>query len=169
MSFLHLIKTVLGVIPFVILCFASAKTNLNKANRSRQFLMPIIALIYCVLGVLLLDTINDLVFKLFKWLGQYLKFLQHISWESIAIYVMNAILVLGFIFIKGIVLPIISGIWKSNKVSESTSGLFYEREEDVDKWLLKPGFANFRGYIKGFYIATFIASVVVFVLSGVLG
>ena len=165
MDFLHFIKTVLGVLPFLVLCFASAKTNLNKTNRSRQFLMPIIALVYCILGVVLLDTINNWIFKLFNWLGQYLTFLQNVSWQSIATFVLNAVLVLGFLVIKGIALPIISGIWKSNKVSESTSGLFYEREEDVDKWLLKPKFANFRGYIKGFYIATFIASVIVFVLS----
>lgn len=165
MDFLHFIKTVLGVLPFLVLCFASAKTNLNKANRSRQFLMPIIALVYCILGVVLLDTINNWIFKLFNWLGQYLTFLQNVSWQSIATFVLNAVLVLGFLVIKGITLPIISGIWKSNKVSESTSGLFYEREEDVDKWLLKPKFANFRGYIKGFYIATFIVSIIVFVLS----
>lgn len=165
MDFLHFIKTVLGVLPFLVLCFASAKTNLNKANRSRQFLMPIIALVYCILGVVLLDTINNWIFKLFNWLGQYLTFLQNVSWQSIVTFVLNAVLVLGFLVIKGITLPIISGIWKSNKVSESTSGLFYEREEDVDKWLLKPKFANFRGYIKGFYIATFIVSVIVFVLS----
>ena len=165
MDFLHFIKTILGVLPFLVLCFASAKTNLNKANRSRQFLMPIIALVYCVLGVIFLDTINNLIFKLFNWLGQYLTFLQNVSWQSIATFVLNAVLVLGFIAIKGLALPIISGIWKSNKVAESTSGLFYEREEDVDKWLLKPKFANFRGYIKGFYIATFIVSVLIFVLS----
>lgn len=165
MDFLHFIKTVLGVLPFLVLCFASAKTNLNKANRSRQFLMPIIAFFYCVLGLVLLDAINNWIFKLFNWLGQYLTFLQNISWQSIATFVLNAVLVLGFLVIKGITLPIISGIWKSNKISESTSGLFYEREEDVDKWLLNPKFANFRGYIKGFYIATFIASVSVFVLS----
>ena len=165
MDFLHFIKTVLGVLPFLILCFASAKINLNKANRSRQFLMPIIALIYCIVGIVLLDKINNWIAKLFVLLSQYITFLQGVSWQAIATYVLNAVVVLGFLAVKGVSLPIINGIWSSNKVSECTSGLFYEREEDVDKWLLKPGFANFRGYIKGFYIATFIASVTVFVLS----
>lgn len=165
MDFLHLIKTILGILPFLVLCLASAKTNLNQTNRSRQFLVPIIALVYCVLGVIFLDTINNLILKLFNWLGQYLTFLQNISWQYIATYVLNAVLVLGFIVVKGIALPLINEIWKSNKISEATSGLFYDREEDVDKWLLKPKFANFRGYIKGFHIANFIASMLVFVLS----
>lgn len=165
MDFVHLIKTILGILPFLVLCFVSSKTNLNKANRSRQFMMPIIALIYCILGLVLLDAINGWIYNLFVWLGQHLTFLQNISWQSISTFVLNAVLVLGFLVIKWFILPIISGIWKSNKVSEATSGLFYEREDDVDKWLLNPKYANFRGYIKGFYIATFIASVIVFVLS----
>lgn len=165
MDFLHLIKTILGVLPFLTLCLASAKINLNKANRSRQFIMPVIALVYCIVGVIFLDAINNWIFKAFHWLGQYLTFLQAVSWQAIATFVFNAVLVFGFILVKGIALPIVNGVWKSNKISEATSGLFYEREEDVDKWLLKPNFANFRGYIKGFYIAALLASAAVFVLS----
>ena len=165
MEFLQFIKTVLGTLPFLALCFISAKMNLNKADRSRQFLMPILALVYCILGMVLLDTINNLILELFNWLGKYLPFLKSISWQSIVTFVLNAVLVLGFLIVKGIALPIISNIWKSNKISESTSGLFYDREEDVDKWLLKPTLSNFRGYIKGFYITSFMVSVVVFILS----
>lgn len=165
MSFLNFIKIVLGVIPFVILCLANSKINLNKANRSRQFLMPIITLIFCVLGVVFLDTVNTWIFKLFTLLGKYIPFLQKVSWQAIVTYVLNAVLVLGFIVLKSVLLPILSGIWQSNKISEVTSGWFYDREEDIDKWLLKPNFANFRGYIKGFYIASFITSVLVFILS----
>lgn len=165
MDLLHFAKTILGVLPFLVLWFASAKMNLNKADRSRQFLMPIIALIYCIICVVLLDTINNWLFQLYQWLGQYLPFLQNVSWQSYATFLFNAALVAGFLVVKGISLPIISGIWKSNGIAEVTSGFCYEREEDVDKWLLKPELANFRGYIKGFYVASTIVSVVVFVLS----
>ncbi len=167
MDLVRLIKTILGISPFLILCLANSKINLNKTNRSRQFLMPIIALIYCIIGVVFFDFINNLIFRLFNWIGQYIPYLKTISWQSVMVYVFNVALVLGFIIVKGIALPIISGIWKSDKIAEVTSGWFYEREEDVNKWLLKPQFANFRGYVKGFYIASFIISMVVFVLSQV--
>ena len=165
MDFTHLIETIVGVMPFLALCLVSAKINLNKADRSRQFLMPVIALVYCIAGMVLLDYINNWLFDLFTWLSQRLTFLQGISWQSYAIYILNAVLVLGFIAIKGFVLPILSGMWKSNKISEATSGWFYDREEDVDKWLLNPKFANFRGFIKGFYISAFIVYILVFILS----
>lgn len=165
MNFFHFIKSVLGIMPFLALCFANAKINLNKANRSRQFLMPIISFVYCILGVVFLNVVNNWILNLFNWLCKYFTFLQNISWQPIGTYVLNAIFVLGFIIVKSISLPIISNVWKSNKISEYTSGIFYEREEDVDKWLLKLNFANFRGYVKGFYVAAFISSVIVFLLS----
>ena len=165
MEIWDLIQTVLGVLPFVAMCLAVSKTNLNKANRSRQFLMPFIALAYCIVAVIFLDTINTFIFDLFNWLRKYIPFLRNVAWQSIVTFVMNTALVVVFNLLKGVCLPILSGIWKSNKISEWTSGLFYDREEDVDKWLLKPKFANLRGFIKGFYITSFAAAVVVFVLS----
>lgn len=164
MDFFQIIKTILGILPFLAMCFASSFVNLNKANRSRQFLMPIIALIYCILGVVFLNDINNMLLGLFEWLGQYLDFLRNVSWQSIATFVFNAVLVLGFIVIKSLLLPVLSGIWKADNIAEPTSGIFYEREEDIGKWTLKPGFANFRGYTKGIYIATFIGAVLMFVL-----
>ncbi len=165
MGIFKLIKVILGILPFLGLCFASYKINLNKANRSRQFAMPIITFAYCTAAVFLLDYIHDLILKLINWLSGFLPFLANIPWDSIMVFVLNTILVLGFIAIKSILLPILSGIWKSDKLSEVTSGWFYEKEDDIDKWMLKKYFANLRGFYKGFYIALTIGSCLVFVLS----
>ncbi|MBQ2827808.1 MAG: hypothetical protein IJF20_01050 [Clostridia bacterium] len=165
MDFSTIIKHVLGVLPFLLLCFSAWKINLNKTDRSRQFLMPIVALVYCIVAVVLLDNINNWLLNLFNWLGQYISFFRNLSWQSIATYVMNSVFVLAFIALKSALLPVLNGIWKSNKISEVTSGLFYEYEEDVDKWLLKKQYANVRGYIKGFFIVNIIVSAAVFVIS----
>ena len=166
MEFLQFLKSLVGVLPFIGLCLAGFKINLNKADRSRQFLMPIIALAYCILGVVLLDFIEDILRTIFGLLANILTFFVDVSWQTISSYVLNSAMIAGFFVIKGILLPVINGIWKSsNSLSEATSGLFYDREEDVDKWLLKPQFANFRGFVKGFYYASLIVSVAVFALS----
>lgn len=165
MDFSTIVKHVLGVVPFLLLCFSAWKINLDKTNRSRQFLMPIVALVYCVVAVVLLNDINNWLLSLFNWLGQYISFLRNLSWQSIATYVMNCVFVLAFIALKSVLLPVLNGIWKSNKISEATSGLFYEYEEDVDKWLLDKKYANVRGYIKGFFITNLIVSAVIFVIS----
>ena len=125
MDFIHFIKTILGILPFLILCLAGSKINLTKANRSRQFLMPVIALIYSIVGVLLLERINTLLFQLFHWLGEHLTFLQIVSWQAIATFVLNAALMLGFVVIKSVLLTILNPIWKSDKISEVNSGWFY--------------------------------------------
>lgn len=165
MDILKLIKIILGVLPFLGLCFAGYKINLNKSNRSRQFAMPIITFAYCTAAVILLDYIHDLILKLIHWLSGLLPFLANIPWDSIMIFILNTVLVLGFIIIKSILLPILNGIWKSDKLSEVTSGWFYEKEDDIDKWMLKRYFANLRGFYRGFYAALTIASCLVFVLS----
>lgn len=165
MDFNNLIKIIMGSLPFMALCLANSKINLNKSNRSRQFLMPIIALVYSIIGIIFMNQINDFLIEVFDWLSQNIPFMGNISWTSSAIYILNTVFVVGFIAIKGALLPVIDRIWRSNNISKFTSGLFYEYEEDVDKWLLIRRFANFRGYAKGFYIATFIASMTVFILS----
>ena len=165
MDFVNLIKIVIGSLPFAALCLANSKINLHKANRSRQFLMPVVALVYSIIGLVLMDKINNALIEIFNWLGQKLPFMADIHWESVAIYVLNVILVVGFIIIKGILLPILNKIWQSNDISKYTSAWFYEYEDGVDKWLLIRQFANFRGYAKGFYFTAFIVSMVVFILS----
>lgn len=165
MDILHLFKTILGALPFLVLCLVNLKINLNKTKRYRQFLMPFIALIYCIAAVCMLDFVNNLVFKFFNWAAGYIPFLKHVAWQSIMTFVLNTVFVTGFVTVKSVLLPIISSIWKSSKIAEATSGAFYEKDEDVDKWVLKKSCANLRSYLKGFYIASIIISSLVFVLS----
>lgn len=165
MGLLHLLKTILGVSPFVILCLLSGKINLSKANRSRQFLMPVIAFVYCVICVVILDDIQRWISMLFTWLGQHFSILNNISWQSSATIIFNILFVLGFVVIKAVVLPIVSAVWKLNGVAQITSELFYDYEEDVDKWLLKPSLSDFRGYMKGIHLANLFASSLVFAIG----
>jgi hypothetical protein len=165
MNFLHLLKTMAAVLPLVLICIANIKINLHKANRVRQFAMPFVAVVYGVLCVVFLEDINTLLYKAFVWLGQHFTAFQGISWQSTAIYILNAVFVVGFIVLKSVLLPVLNKIWQSNKLCESTSGYFYEYDDTLNKWFLMSKFANFRGFIKGFYIASFVVSMVVFVLS----
>ena len=138
----------LYMLPLLIVCFALNRINLNKVNRSRQFIMPIVALAYCILDIIFLDFINNLLMKFFDWLAKHFSIFQDLSWQHVAVLMLNLFFVIGFILIKLIILPIINAIWQSDKICEGTSSLFYDKEEDVGKWLLKPNLANYRAYIK---------------------
>ena len=50
----------LALLPFVLMVWVNAKANLKREERSKQFLMPIFALIYCILLMVLLDKIHTI-------------------------------------------------------------------------------------------------------------
>ena len=165
MDALYFLKTVLGNLPFLLLCFLNEKVHLNKANRGRQFLMPVVTLIYCILGVVFLERINAALIRLITWASGYIPQLSGLAVEAAMAYLLNTVLILVFIVAKAVVLPILNGIWRSDRLMEVTVGWCYEKEEDVDRWLLKRKYANLRGYYKGIYYAFLTASMAVFVLS----
>ncbi len=57
--------------PFLILTWYNTKINVRKLERYKQFLMPIFALIYCIIAVILLTRIynwaTDILFKVPAW------------------------------------------------------------------------------------------------------
>lgn len=169
MEFNEILRIFLCTLPFVFLCLLNTKINLNRADRAMQFAMPAVALVYVIAGVILLDKLNVMIQNFIIGLGQkyeFLDFLLDIPWDSYMIFVMNSVFVLVFIVLKFIVLPVVSGIWRSSKdLVESTSGYFYEYEEDVDKWLFMKHLGNFRNYFKGIFYVFFASSVIVFILS----
>lgn len=169
MTFSHFIKVLSCILPIVALFLANGKLNLSKLNRARQFAMPVIALIYGIVMLILfgkVETFIHALHKLFMKLGEFLPFLQNIAWDSIAIYVLNCVFLAGFIAVKGILLPILSKLWASSQtLTEKTSGLFYEYDERTGQWFVKKECAKFRGYYRGFYYALFAVSVLFFALS----
>ena len=166
MDIMSLVNTLLGSSPLVVLCLASSKIALNKTNRAKQFAMPIITLLYCIVAVILLDTVNQWVNSLFQLLTNYIPFLKAISYEHIMIYALNCVFVVGFMAVKSVLLPIVSGIWgSSHKLMEATSGTFYDYQPELDKWTLMRKYGNFRGFYRGIYWAYFISSMVMFICS----
>ena len=54
-------RYLLALLPFIFFVYRNWKANLKKPERSRQFLMPLLALIYCLLIFRYLNKINDLL------------------------------------------------------------------------------------------------------------
>ena len=73
-------KLALAALPFVILCVLSNRINLAEQERSRQFAMPIIALLYAVAGMLLMETINDWLLWLIYAIPGWIAALANVSW-----------------------------------------------------------------------------------------
>ena len=163
---IYILKILLCTASFVLLCVAAMRVNLNRTERAKQFLMPAIALIYGILVLLFLNDIYVLLARLIRFLEEHISFISRLNLDQYLIYIVNAVMVLGFLIVKAIALPILKCTWGgSENLMDATSGHFYEYDREVDKWFVQPRYGEVKTYYKGLYIAAAVISSLVFVLS----
>ena len=163
---IYILKILLCTASFILLCVAAMRLNLNRTERAKQFLMPVIALIYGILVLLFLNDIYVLLARLIRFLEEHISFISRLHLDQYLIYTVNAVMVLGFLVVKAIALPILKRTWGgSENLMEATSGHFYEYDREMDKWFVQPGYGEVKTYYKGRYIAAAVISSLVFVLS----
>ncbi|MDR0312281.1 MAG: hypothetical protein LBI14_01650 [Treponema sp.] len=158
----ELLRIALATLPFVTLLLLSFKINLTKPKRSRQFILPFVAVIYCVIAVLLANRVNDWINSIIALLRQYIPFIANFNLTRWLDYIFNAVIVGGFLILKGILLPIANMVWsKARFLFNQTSGKFYEHNERMSAWVLKEEFGQAKTLWKGFYwFAVGISSVI---------
>ncbi len=61
---LRLLLLLVSFLPFALLVFLDTKMNLRREVRARQYFMPVVALVYCVLAFLLMRPLGNLCMKL---------------------------------------------------------------------------------------------------------
>ncbi|MCR5704000.1 MAG: hypothetical protein K6G85_05205 [Eubacterium sp.] len=71
-ALLEILKLVLAILPVVVLSNILNRNNLEKTKRNNQFLMPVLAIIYCAIVMFNLP-------KILKWLKILIRWLQLMS------------------------------------------------------------------------------------------
>ena len=74
--FIRMLQFLAQAIPFILLCLAARKANLNKIDRGRQVLMPFIALLYCTIVAVILTQFHSLLIKIMGWISGSFHFYQ---------------------------------------------------------------------------------------------
>ena len=146
------------MLPFICLVYLNSKVKLSKSNRSRQFLTPIITFCYCIIAAVYFEKIQNMFDTVCR--DNNIGFVNDLS-----VLCLNTLLVLGNIIIKAITLPFLNHIWRSNTVMMHTASIFYDYNDDVDKWFLDNKYVNLRGYCKGFFFAFSSVSILIFILG----
>ena len=165
---MEILKVLSYIAPFVLLCIATRKVNLNPADRGYQFLMPAVALVYCLVTLIFADIIGKFFLGVIMFLSTYIPKLGEVNWYRYMNYIFNTGLILIFLIVKALVLPTLKRVWVGNRsLMESTSGHFYEYSEDIDKWVLKKEYGQVKFYYTGIYYCALTASTVIFVASQV--
>ncbi len=66
------LRYLLALVPFILFVLLNHKANLKKPVRSRQLLMPVFALIYCILILVFLTRINGWITSFLFWIPGFL-------------------------------------------------------------------------------------------------
>ena len=188
---IDLLKHLLAILPFILLCLRSKKTNLPESDRSRQYPMPVIAILYSIVCMFFIDSINDWLFNLINDIPRWISGLANYSWMPAGIgnffisigsflmrlirsinlgywifYISNFVILSVYLILKKLAISIISRIVKHDgnlhtKVAERFYEYFYER----NLWCLKESFAQVRSFLKTFYYTSIGISSVLLIIS----
>lgn len=172
------IQHLLGITPFVLLCMSSSKCNLKKSRRNRQFLMPLVALIYGIVASISSVRINNMVLDFIDSIPSWVSFfstdasvisesvLGYVEWTYIAFYISNALIVAFYIIIKKSAVSIMNRAFKNhNSLLIKATDRIYSYHSDKDVWTVRDNLGDTRLYLKYFYYVTVIWSSMLFVIS----
>lgn len=163
---MQLIKILLCTASFILLCIASLKINLNQAERARQFLMPIIALIYCLGALILLNGFYGVAVELVAYGVKAIPSLGQLKLQKYLVYLVNLLMAAGFLIVKLVALRILKKRkHASSSWMDTACGWCYEYDKELDKWFVKPEFSQISFYWKGIYYTAIGVSTVIFVMS----
>lgn len=142
-TIIRLAWLLLALLPFLLLALLNKKTNLKRAVRDRQFPMPAVTLVYCILLVIFLGWINQWLLTLMEllagfltsagteltqtldgalsWLGELLQnmgaalshLLETVDPVYILLFVGNTLILLVHILLKRILISIFQVVFKS--------------------------------------------------------
>lgn len=151
--------------PFVLMSLRSGAINLEREYRGHQFLMPILALIYCIpvmifvnrIAESLVNAVNSIsgLLYLIPYIGPVLERIFRVGYWTMRLgygaqLLCNTMIITMFCAMKRMALPVIKKWWSKWKfLYRHTSAAFYT--ELGDRSVLYQSFANMRDYFKVMY------------------
>lgn len=175
---LFLIELAVSFLPFVLFACLNGKANVKKENRNRQYLMPVIAVIYSIVLLIFLDQLSgyctDLFLKLADLFDRFELYMVSTFildiYESWGIYLQlvlfNTAALLLYIILKRI-LTLIFG--KIKVKPDSTLGtvieIFYNYDELEEQWYIKEHYGQARTFIKTAYYGSCFVSGLTLLIS----
>ena len=184
-------KMIIAILPFAVLCLSSKKVNYEKADRSKQYFMPIVTLVYVAVTMIFMNQINVGLMRFIdnvpKWISGFAGFLsflgpvgsilqqisditttllEKLNMKFWIFFVSNTALITGYLAVKKMCL----GVMKKKSAEEdslhmSIAGHFYEYFADKNKWCIKESYVQVRELLKIFYYASVTLSILLMLVS----
>lgn len=169
------IQLAISFLPFILFAFLNSKANVQKEKRNRQYPMPVVAVIYCVLLAIFFNRLSTIYVDGFLQFADLLEesniglnsildsltIPERISdlagtYSNLIVYLklvlFNTIGLLIYVIIKRVLTLILAKI----KVPRDTFigsivGVFYSYDETNDNWYIKEHYGQARTFMKTAY------------------
>ncbi len=190
-TILNIAKMLLAILPFIILCFSSNKVNLAKTDRNKQFIMPVIALIYLIIVMIFMHSINEWLLALIDNIPKWIASLGSFSWMPIVaanvfiqianfiqsllvglnlnfwiFFISNTVIILVYLLVKKFCIAIMAKAVKTDSgLHTKISGIFYEYFPEKNKWCIRENCVQVRGMFKVFYYSAVVISAILMIVS----
>ena len=190
-TIINIVKVLLAIVPFVVLCFVCAKVNIVKTQRSKQFLMPVIAVLYSIFALIMMNKLNTWILRFIKnipkWImslagveflpaqlqepiaivGNYINnFLDSLNLTFWVFFITNALIIAVYLIVKKIAIMIMAKkVKKDGDIHTQVASHFYDFFVEKDVWCLKENYVQARSFLKFFYIIAVIFSCILTIAS----
>lgn len=175
---LFYLELALSFLPFVFFAFLNSKVNVRKAVRSRQYIMPVLAIVYSTAMLVFMKRISEFMMPQFLklapvfdelglgTLGNLVRNLYS-GWQTYLLLVFfNTFALLAFVVVKRFVTLIIGKIpVPRNSFVGDVVELFYNYDETDGQWYIKKHYGQATTFIKTAYYGSCFASGLALLIS----
>ena len=173
-----LITFALTFLPFVFFAFLNSKANTKKPVRNRQYLMPVLALIYCIVLLIFVDKLSDLCMDGVLWLSALCVKFQlpqlgekihqiYLTWGIyLELILFNSLALLAYVIVKRILTAVFAKMAvRPNTFIGSLVEVFYSYDEQDNQWYIKAHYGQACTFIKTAYYGSCVLSAVALLVS----
>lgn len=151
-------------IPFMLFAFLNSKANVKKEYRSRQYAMPLVAIIYCAVLIAFDKQLSELCLAMAYGLAEQLEgieateygeFIRNLctNWEVFTeLVIFNTLILMIYVAVKRVITIFLGGkeIYRDT-FAGLVCELFYSYDEKDDRWYIKAHYGQARTFIKTAY------------------
>ena len=134
MNGMKILYSFLHSLPYLVICLLCLRINLAKPYRSRQFIIPVFAVLYSAALMLSMVEIENVLRDSIEQHQGIFSSISDTFEDSLLnrlVFVINAALALLFLIFKVILLPLCYRLWRADDVMENTSSIVYERKHGL--------------------------------------
>ncbi|MBQ5357716.1 MAG: hypothetical protein IIU57_05760, partial [Oscillospiraceae bacterium] len=167
-------------LPFIFFAYLNSKANVKKENRNRQFIMPVFAVVFSILGVVFMDTVSAFLLpKVSMLAGLFDGFLPIIGniirgllggfKTYVTLIVFNTAAMFAYIVVKRS-MTLVCGkvaVEEGSFVGKIVE-IFYSYDKTDKQWYIKNHFGQARTFIKTAYYGSCFVSGIAMLVSCVM-